>query len=161
MSTLSLVDRLSVVKGALPISSGAMQAWTTCANLVLGGGALSTLGKRITWARERAGLSREELAAALGYSYSTQCKYEEDARRPNPDTLRQIAETCGVSTDYLLARTDDPDPRPQPESDEVRVLFRNARDLLPEDREELQKFIEWLKERRKKAKGQSDKPSKL
>lgn len=161
MSTLSIVDNPSVVKGMMAISSEMVKPWTGCANLNPGGGVLSTLGSRILRALERAGLTRHELAATLRLSYSAVCKYTEDRRRPNPEVLREIADACQVSVDYLLGRTDtrnpvvrESHPDYDPELEEALIALRNDGELLPEDHDELVKFIRWLKHRKESKKDQ-------
>ncbi len=107
---------------------------------------MSTLGRRITLARGAAHLSREEMATAIGVTYSAICKYEEDRRRPNPDLLVAIAARCGVSTDYLLGRTNDPGPS---EVREEVISFRTD-GLTKADKEDLAGYFEWLREKRKR-----------
>jgi len=75
-------------------------------------------------------------------------------------TCQALAGAFGVSVDYLLGRTDVRQPVPargqrSSGDDDVRVLFRSAGELTPEDREELARFIEWLKERRRREKPKS------
>ena len=52
-------------------------------------------------------LSQEQLARLLGVDRSTISSYESDVRQPPLDTLSRIADVFGVSTDYLLGRTND------------------------------------------------------
>jgi len=68
------------------------------------------IGKRLAEERARIGLSREELARRVGVSYSAIAKYETGERTPPPDVLMRLAEILRVSIDYLLGRTDNPQP---------------------------------------------------
>ena len=52
--------------------------------------------------RERRGLSREETANSLNISYQTLAKYENGQRRPDVQTLVNIAAFFEVTVDYLL-----------------------------------------------------------
>lgn len=102
------------------------------------------IGKRIIAARERLGLSREECAAKVGVSYWALSKYETDERTPSPEILARLVDALKVSFDYLLGRTDLPDPAPAVVR-EATVLYRATEDLTPEQREKLMDYIEWLK----------------
>jgi transcriptional regulator with XRE-family HTH domain len=65
------------------------------------------LGKRITQAREGAGLSLSALARAIGISRHSLILIE-DGRTANPNVgyIRNVAEVCGVSTDWLVGLDD-------------------------------------------------------
>jgi transcriptional regulator with XRE-family HTH domain len=62
-----------------------------------------TLGGRLTAARRRAGMSREQLAVESGMSWSAITQIE-TGRRPNPraGTLGALAAALGVTVEYLL-----------------------------------------------------------
>lgn len=64
-------------------------------------------GARIRSARERAGMTRDDLAKRLNIQYSALSKYESSAREPDFETLVQIANALRVSTDYILGCTED------------------------------------------------------
>ncbi len=57
--------------------------------------------------REKKGVSQFEIAKYLGVVRSTICQYENGKRKPDPETLIKLANFFGVSTDYLLGRSDD------------------------------------------------------
>jgi len=65
---------------------------------------------RLKQLREAIGWSRDDLALRLQATYSTIAKYETGARTPDHNVITKIADLFGVSTDYLLGRTDDPTP---------------------------------------------------
>lgn len=71
---------------------------------------MATLGARLREARERLHLSQKQAAERLGISNVVLNRYERDERKPDPQTLRRIAEEYQVSSDYLLALIDDPVP---------------------------------------------------
>lgn len=60
---------------------------------------------RIKAERERLGVGKKELAAALGYGQSNYSAYETKTL-PSLERIVELAETFGCSTDYLLGRTD-------------------------------------------------------
>lgn len=65
------------------------------------------LPERLKRLRQSMHLSQEQLARLLGVDRSTISSYESDVRQPPLDTLSRIADVFGVSTDYLLGRTND------------------------------------------------------
>jgi len=62
--------------------------------------------KRLAMLREEKSMSRRDLAKALNISYSSISKYETNARFPDQETLKAIADIFQVSIDYLVGRTD-------------------------------------------------------
>lgn len=66
---------------------------------------LSTILKQL---REKKGIGQKELATMLNYSTGTVSNYENGVHAPSLDTLSALADYYGVTTDYLLGRTDHP-----------------------------------------------------
>lgn len=60
------------------------------------------IGKRIKSARQKVGMSQEELAQTIGVTKSTISKYEKGAREPRYDQLQRIATALGTSISNLL-----------------------------------------------------------
>ncbi len=54
----------------------------------------------------RGELTQEQFARVLGISRPTVCLYERGERIPDAEMLRDIAEKCEVSADYLVGLTD-------------------------------------------------------
>jgi len=73
---------------------------------LLAGKTDSAFGRRLRALRSGRGLSQHELAKLIGVSKSSVNMYERDEREPGFRTLGAIADFFGVSTDYLLGRTD-------------------------------------------------------
>lgn len=68
-------------------------------------------------------LSQAELAKRVGVSRSTIAMWETGGSQPDNDALRRIADILGVSTDYLLGRTDYSDiPAPTTKGKWIPVL---------------------------------------
>ncbi len=63
-------------------------------------------GARIRSARERAGMTRDDLAKRLNIQYSALSKYESSAREPDFETLVQMTRVLRVSTDFILGCTE-------------------------------------------------------
>lgn len=70
-------------------------------------------GERLARLRTNKGLSQYKLAELLGFSRGQIANYEHGTREPDHETLRRLADFFGVTTDYLLGRTDDPAPLPK------------------------------------------------
>lgn len=51
--------------------------------------------------------TQKELAGYLGYSKNIICEWENKRSEPRLETLTKLADFFGVSTDYLLGRSDD------------------------------------------------------
>lgn len=64
-------------------------------------------GARIRSARERIGLTRDNLAKRANIQYHALAKYESSTREPDFETLVLLANALRVSTDYLLGCTED------------------------------------------------------
>lgn len=64
-------------------------------------------GDRLRALREIAGLTQEELAAAIGSSEPQVFRYEKNKNEPGADVLIRMAQFFHVSTDYLLGLTDE------------------------------------------------------
>lgn len=59
---------------------------------------------RIGELRERAGLTKTQLADRLGVDLSTVCKWETGENRPMADGLLQLSDLFGCTIDELFAR---------------------------------------------------------
>ena len=62
--------------------------------------------KRLQQLRERKRISRKTLSELCGLTSGAIRRYERGERMPTVDALIAIADCLGVSTDYLLGRTD-------------------------------------------------------
>lgn len=87
--------------------------------------------KRIAALRKQRKMTQEELADALGISRAALSHYEQGRREPDFETVQKIASFFGVSTDYLLGRTDDPTPPKIPGSALKGIL----RSILEKEKE--------------------------
>lgn len=64
------------------------------------------VGQKIKKLRSERGVYQKELAAFLNLSIGTVSNYEKGVHYPDLSTLCKIADFFGVTTDYLLDRTD-------------------------------------------------------
>jgi len=63
-------------------------------------------GERVSELRKDCGLKQKDIATVLNVAVSTVSNYETDSHEPDLDNLCKLADMLGVSTDYLLGRTD-------------------------------------------------------
>ena len=69
---------------------------------------MDTTGERIKNLRKKLGVTQLELAKRFDVDRSTVASWEINRREPDFGTLISLAELYGVTTDYLLCRTDNP-----------------------------------------------------
>ncbi|ALS27154.1 Xre family transcriptional regulator [Paenibacillus sp. 32O-W] len=67
-------------------------------------------GQRLRKLRENKKITQKELSKILNVSESAIGMYERGEREPNFETVDKIANFFNVPTDYLLGRTDNPEP---------------------------------------------------
>lgn len=109
---------------------------------------MDSLGNRIKYLREKWNISQKDFAKKIGVSNTVLSRYESGDRKPDYDILQTIADYFEVSTDYLLGRTNAPEPSTKTPDDETEFqAFINDPDLqvwykeLPKsDEEELRKL---------------------
>lgn len=87
------------------------------------------------------GLSQEALARALGLAANTISRWETATYKPSLEDLDKLARFFGVSILEFF-------PREEAEiDDQVAALLRAARQLAPEDLEELRRYAEFRRAR--------------
>lgn len=64
--------------------------------------------ERLKEARKRQNVKQKEVAAHIQMAAHSYQQYEGGQRRPDFETLVALADYLGVTTDYLLGRTDEP-----------------------------------------------------
>lgn len=122
-------------------------------------------GERLKRIRTERGLRQEDIGQIVQVGKSTVSQWEAGIHEPSLATIGKIADFFGVTTDYLLGRSDDPQGQAQrPDTDDnaaprgnplerlkdIRVAFRADYDLTDEDVDEILEFIEWRRQRKKK-----------
>ena len=100
------------------------------------------LGFRIAALRKQAGMNQAELARLLQISPSAVGMYEQGRREPSAQMLLTLGRVFGVSVDYLLTGSRDPDPGDKLENlvnQRIQAADRALRDRKdrPFSREEL------------------------
>lgn len=106
-------------------------------------------GARIREARTRAGLTQKEVSDLLGVTPHAVWCWEAGKTKPSGEHLVEIASRCQVSTDWLLGR----EVVEAEILDEADASFRNSVAGLPlEDLQEIQRFIDYVREQRRRRK---------
>ena len=104
----------------------------------------------LKWLRTRKKLSQRELARSLKLSPSTVAMYETGQRTPDAETIMILADFFNTTTDFLLGRTDNPQPftgsslPPFPEK--IRLFYDSIHNLSDESLKFLEKQAEYLKQ---------------
>ncbi len=68
------------------------------------------LGKRLNAVRKEKGITAQQMADKINVTIRTYRNYESDTTSPSLETLVQIADILGVTTDYLLCRDEKTRP---------------------------------------------------
>lgn len=106
-----------------------------------------TIGKRITEARKRAGLTQHQLADRIPYSRATIAGVEVDKDAPGIGFITAVADTLNLSVDWLLGRTAPRSGKTQGEiaktPNEI-ALLRFWRGLSPSQRKDVMERIETM-----------------
>jgi transcriptional regulator with XRE-family HTH domain len=103
--------------------------------------------ERLKAARNLRKWSQEELAARTAMPPSSIGHYESGSRKPSFDTLRKLANTLDVTTDYLLGRVDEPGL-----AEAGDPLYRDVGKLTGGDREIAEAFLKVLAQRNQASK---------
>ena len=110
--------------------------------------------------RRSRGITKRFIAQSLGRS-STLCQdWKMQKSQPNAEQLAKVAQILGTTPEYLRGETDDPAPAPAPapedgemaallsslrEREDMRMLFKLAKDASPEDVRQAVRIIEALR----------------
>lgn len=104
---------------------------------------------RIKQLRKEKGITQENLSAMIGISQVTVSEYENGRNYPGAENLVKIADFFGVSTDYLLERSDIRGTlRPGEYTEDETELLNNYRSLPPSERAMVRAYLQALTDRR-------------
>lgn len=104
---------------------------------------MGTLGERIKALREKKEMSQIELGKLASVGNTTVSQWESNKRTPDTATITKLADIFGVTSDYLLGRTNDPSPRELPDT-VAPYLPEGFDELSPEARKEVLDFIDYI-----------------
>jgi transcriptional regulator with XRE-family HTH domain len=99
---------------------------------------IQALAHRLRESREYLGLSQEVVADHLGVPRASVSAMEAGKRKVSSMELRDLARLYRTSVQHLLGEESDQDPV-------VGALYRTARNLTHEDREQVLRFAEFLR----------------
>ena len=97
-------------------------------------------GRRLAAARERRGLSQQELADQLGMTRSMIAYYERRAANPTSEFIEKVSEALGIPVSELIGRAAAPPKRKRPgppaklerQLEEIRKLPKSKQKFLSE-----------------------------
>lgn len=92
---------------------------------------------RLREARDVAGLTQGDVAAALGIPRTSVAAFEAGTRKVSVVEIRQLALLYGRSSAWLIGEEESPDLTGQ-------ALYRAARNLSAKDRDQVLKFAQFL-----------------
>jgi transcriptional regulator with XRE-family HTH domain len=104
---------------------------------------LGIFPRRLRSAREMRELSQLELADRARLQQAAVSLYESGARRPSLRNLRRLSEALEVTTDYLVGRSESPEPLPS----SAEPLFKDFERLTAADRELARQLVAQLARR--------------
>jgi transcriptional regulator with XRE-family HTH domain len=87
--------------------------------------------------------SQLELAERAWLQQAAVSHYESGERRPSLRNLRRLSEALEVTTDYLVGRSESPEPLPSPDES----LFKDFQHLTAADRELARQLVAQLARR--------------
>lgn len=103
-------------------------------------------GERLKRLRIEKKLTQSELGNIINVTKVSISGYENGNRSPDTDTLQKLADYFGVSTDYLLGRTDIKEPTTTDDEVEFQAFINDPelqvwyKELPNSDEEELRKL---------------------
>ncbi|MBE6012540.1 MAG: helix-turn-helix transcriptional regulator [Lachnospiraceae bacterium] len=100
---------------------------------------MASFQRRFKELRHERGWTLDDLAELLGTTKSTLSRYENGLREPKIEFAEKSAGVFGVSTDYLLGKSDS---RKGEDDAQLKMLFRKAGELSDEEREEVLSHFE-------------------
>lgn len=103
------------------------------------------LGSRLKELRLKKDKLQKDVASYLNISDVAYGYYEKGERQPNPEMLLKLAEYFGVTTDYLLGRTEND----KLEDEKIMIAARSDVDLSDLTEDEQKYILDFIKMFRK------------
>ena len=108
---------------------------------------------RLKFLRNEKGESLEKIAKQLNVTIQTISNYENEKRDMTPDTIIKLAEYFGVSTDYLLGKSDIRNPEQIDDPLGLSKIGFSMKDYAPpteKQKEQLEEIIKTILKDNKK-----------
>ncbi|MFS1516340.1 helix-turn-helix domain-containing protein [Bacillus sp. SCS-151] len=108
---------------------------------------MKVLGERIRSLRLSQGFSQKEVAHAIGVSNVQLSRYESGDRKPDAETIKDLADFFDVSTDYLLGRADNPVSLAlvKQEDHKESLFFFDQKSITEEEAQALNDHLKYLR----------------
>lgn len=104
------------------------------------------MGLRIRELRKQINLSQEALAERLEMKRTNIANYEAGRVVPPGNVLLELAKIFGVTTDYLLGRSDDPNGKVSLLDDDLHQIQRAKKKLKTQaERDRMDRMVEMIK----------------
>jgi transcriptional regulator with XRE-family HTH domain len=97
---------------------------------------------RLRELRKVKGLSQSQLGEQVGLHYTHIGRYERGVSRPGADTLQRLADTLGVSCDYLLEGSPEDAARADFKDRELLRQFQEVERLPDEDKAVIKRLLD-------------------
>lgn len=109
-------------------------------------------GEKLRAAREKSGMTQQQVADIMKIDKSTYCGYETGKRQPDVQKIKQLSQILGVSGDELLETGYTKTPttegeRPINDDDIKFALFGGEGEITDAMYEEVRQFAEFVKNR--------------
>ena len=98
--------------------------------------------KRLKELRKSKNLSQSELGRLVELHYTHIGRYERGISKPSTGTLKRLAESLGVTIDYLIDGETDDVARAKLEDRELLTQFREVEKLSDEDKTVVKKLLD-------------------
>lgn len=111
---------------------------------------------RLRECRENANLSQKYVALTLGIAAPSVANWERGKTNPSHENIVKLADLYGVSTDYLLGRTED--PRGAEEVTIANIDFALSNEIRDMTDDEKQDALDYIRFKRAQKARQEAKP---
>lgn len=110
---------------------------------------MEKLSERLRELRTKYKLTQKDVATKLGITESAYGYYEQGRNEPSLQTIIKLAQTYDVSISYLLGEADRENKCLNKTIDpEIKEFIKDMLDAPKEEREELKRFWEFIKQKR-------------
>ncbi|MFX4306069.1 helix-turn-helix transcriptional regulator [Exiguobacterium sp. A1_3_1] len=109
-------------------------------------------GDRLKELRLNRGWPQDDTAAKLGITPATLSRFENGKRQPDPSTLVLLADTFGVTVDYLVGRVDRPENTLTNYIEQVSITNKligmnfSEEELQSLDQQKIDKIIQYMRD---------------
>lgn len=106
-------------------------------------------GENLRSAREKRGLTQQQVADLMGVDKSTYCGYETGKRQPDVQKIKQLSNVLNVSGDALLETGFEKDRLKISRNEIMFALWGDTTGMDEDDLADVMRYAEFVKERKK------------